>query len=156
MFSYFAQFVTTPTAANRMWPVTSQSISDAEARLGFTIPSQLKRFWEEAGSGFYAQGTSDKEWDRSLVNRIVGPRSAVDLLLDPTNPAAPAEGFVDDVLPFFDTGENTYLVLCPFSDNPNSVYWPDGEELISDSLEEFFAKLQQRAAFYRGDSSSAG
>jgi hypothetical protein len=74
----------------------------------------------------------------------------------PADPARPPEGFVPGVMPFFDVGEQTYLVTRPSSDHPNAVYWPDGKSEVSDSLGAFFKDLYLRAGFYRDGTRTVG
>lgn len=79
----------------------------------------------------------------------MSPTEVADLLMDKTNPARPGEGLPQGVMPFFDVGENTYLVVRPQSSKPNRVYWPGGKALIAESLQKFFESLHRNAGFYR-------
>ena len=149
MFDHLSKYIGAAKPPNRLWLVKPNEIEDAETRLGFAFPYQLRRFYNEVGCGFLSQGVEDKKRDPSLINGILGPSEVADLLCDADNPARPYEGFVDGVLPFFDVGENTYLVLLPRSDSPNRVYWPDGKQIIAEDLYEFFKELHRHAGFYR-------
>jgi antitoxin YxxD len=149
MFEIFKRFVGKNAGPNRFWPVDQNQIDEAESRTGIAFPCELRAFYAEVGSGFWARGNSDRAWDRSLVNRILSPRDVADLLCDDLDPWRPSEGFVEGGLPFFDVGENTYLVLLPNSETPSRVHWPDGKGVVSDDLSSFFFKLSQRAGFYR-------
>ena len=149
MFDYFAEFVGKQQPPNRFWRVEEKDVLTAEAHLGYKFPSELRAFFLEIGCGFFAQGAKDKKRDRSLINGILSPSEISDLLLNNENPARPAEGFMNGVMPFFDIGENSYLVLRPESGKPNRVYWPDGKKAIANDLQAFFENLRQEAGFYR-------
>jgi antitoxin YxxD len=148
MFETFVSFVRKEKGPNRFWPIDKNQIDEAESRMGVTFPPDLRVFFTEVGSGFWAQGIADAEWDRSLVNRLPSPGQIADLVCDDQNPWRPREGFVDGAIPFFDVGEDTYLVLLPQSDVPSRVYWSDGKQVVTESVEEFFNELHQHAGFY--------
>src|SRR5262245_57168076 len=132
MFEFLTEFIGKPQPPNRFWPIEEKDVVKAETRLGYTFPSELRSFFLEIGCGFFSQGIKDKKRDRSLINGVLSPVEIADLLLNSDYPARPAEGFVEGALPFFDIGENSYLVLRPDSATPNRVYWPDGKKVISD------------------------
>jgi hypothetical protein len=151
VFEKFKPYIGRHDLPNDFYPVSLASITDAEERLGYSLPSELRAFYEEVGSGFFTIGVKDSERDPSLVNRVVSPMGIVELLFDTTCQYRPYEGFVEGVLPFFDCGEGTFLVLRPRSSNPNAVYWPSGVESqrITSSVISFFDELYERAGFYR-------
>jgi hypothetical protein len=149
VYEQFSEFVGKKEPPNRFWPLTERHVRDAERRLGYTFPSELRWFFSEIGCGFFSQGILDKKRDRSLVNGVLSPAEIADLLLKTDNPLRPGEGFMEGVMPFFDVGESSYLVLRPASVSPNRVYWPDGKEVISETLQEFFNRLHEQAGFYR-------
>jgi len=151
MFEYLERYVGVKKPPNRFWTVEQHEIESAEVCLGFSFPEQLFGFYSEIGSGFLSQGVEDKERDPSLINGILSPGEVEDVLLENDNPARPLEGFTTNAIPFFDAGENTYLVLLPHSEKPNRVYWPDGKQVVSESLDEFFRSLYHRAGFYRSE-----
>jgi hypothetical protein len=150
MFEYLQPYIGKKKPPNRFWPVDPADVEDAERRLGVRFPGQLRTFYAEVGCGFLAQGKEDRRRGPSLVNGVLSPVEIASLLLDPSEPARPAEGFMPGVMPFFDVGEQTYLVMRPSSSQPDAVYWPDGKSKVSDELEAFFKDLYQRAGFYRG------
>lgn len=148
MFETYSKFVGKDDGPNRFWHVADNEVEEAESRMGLTFPSDLQAFFTEVGSGFWAQGTADAEWDRSLVNRILSPSQVADMVCDEQNVWRPSEGFPKGVIPFFDIGDNAYLVMQPQSDTPNRVYWPGGRQIVAETLKEFFEQLQSHARFY--------
>jgi hypothetical protein len=133
---------------NVFLPVPSEEIEAAEMSLGYSFPPQLRRFFEEVGYGFVAMGTEDAKRDTNLCNRIVPPKGIISLLFDPNYYWRPSEGFRPGRMPFFDTGDWTYLVMLPQSGKPDAVYWNDGTNQIADDLVEFLDRLHKHAGFY--------
>ncbi len=148
MFEEFRRYRGKDSGPNRFWPVKESEILRAEARIGVRFPQTLRSFFEESGCGFYSQGTDDKEWNRSLINRLVSPDGIADLMCDEVNNTRPPEGFCDGEMPFFDTGERTYLVIYPKASTPERVYWSGGLIVAAEDLEEFYSKLSIHAGFY--------
>ena len=149
MFETFASYIGKEKGPNRFWRVSQANIDEAQTRLGIEFPSVLRTFFTEVGSGFWAQGTADKKWDRSLVNRIPSPEQIADLLCNKDDPWRPSEGFVEGAIPFFDLGENTYFIVIPKADSSGRVYWPNGKHVVSQSLQDFFEELKVHAGFFR-------
>jgi antitoxin YxxD len=147
MFEYLKEFVGKPKPPNRFWALSEGDIEKAEERLGFSFPLELRTFFTEIGCGFFAQGMDDKRRDRSLINGILSPGEIADILTDPTHLLRPGEGFPPGVIPFFDIGENSYLVVALLGSN--RVYWPGARKLIAESPQDFFQQLYRHAGFYR-------
>lgn len=149
MFEEFAKFLGEEAGPNRFWPVTSQQIKAAEKRLDHRLPQTLRQFYAKVGHGFWAKGADNAEWERSLINGIVSPMLIVDLVHNPENPYRPQRGFVEGTIPFFDTGESSFLVVW-LSGEPPGVFWQDAEEddMITSTIAEFFSQLSQNARFY--------
>jgi hypothetical protein len=154
MFERFKKFVEVHNGPNYFASVSEDEIVAAEEQLGFQFPDQLRQFYLEVGCGFYRLGTKDEKRDPTLVNRIVPPSDIYSILYDEDCEWRPYEGFVTGVVPFFDCGDGTYLVVKSHSANPNAVYWPSGRdsEKVTESLEAFFSQLYERAGFYAYDS----
>jgi hypothetical protein len=150
----FEPYTTENETPNCFWPVSKDNIEEEEKKLGFSFPSELKAFWLEIGYGFFKQGIEDT--GLTHVNRVLSAKSVRRMLLDPSDLARPREGFPEGVMPFFDLGESTYLVLRPTSTHPHRVYWPGGKEVITETVVEFFTKLYRNASFYRDKSASSG
>lgn len=145
----FKEYIGADKGPNRFWKLEKKNISKAERKLGYAFPEQLKKFFEEIGCGSWSQGTEDKNWNRGLINRIMGPLSIAGLLLDESEQyLQPPEGFNEGELPFMDLGEYTFLSVYPHSDKPNAVYWPS-KTMISETLTEFLDKLEKHAGFYK-------
>ncbi len=149
MFEYLTEFIGKHDGPNDFYAVSKDDVAKAEERLGFKFPSQLKTFYAKIGCGFLQVGTDDTKRDPSVINRIVAPKEVADLLLDKNSVMRPYEGFVKGVMPFFEVGESTYLVVRPKSSSPNTVFWPDGKQVISETLSQFFQSLYKNAGFYR-------
>lgn len=149
MFEHFKTYVGVKVPSNRFWPVPLTEIEHAEQWQKMPLPSQLRAFYVEVGKGFWVRGVRDEHGCASVINRVLGPLEAVDMLSNADNELRPDEGFAQGVFPFFDIGESTYFVVKPHSNEPNIVYWPDGVAIVSESVEEFFSNLYQSAVFYR-------
>src|ERR1041385_4245620 len=148
MFEKFKPFVGRKTDANYFWPVTPSQVQEAEGRLGYSFPDELRAFYREIGAGFFERGANDTGRELYVVNRIVPPNEVADMVLDPLHAARPGEGFAPGAVPFFDLGERNYLILFPSASHPNRVFKCDGHTVVSDDLVEFFDKLFVSADFY--------
>lgn len=155
MFEYMKKYVGRRKTGNFLWTVQASDVAIAEERLGYALPDQLQTFYREVGAGFFCHGVEDgPNRNRGLVNRILGPIQAANILLDKNDAFRPPEGFLKGVMPFFDVGSGTFLVLKPRMKKSNRVYWPDGKTLVAEDLYEFFERLHRQADFYREAHSS--
>jgi len=135
---------------NYFVPVDNERIAKAEARLGFALPPQLKEFYRDIGFGFLlAPKGADQSAEKWLdnINRVVDPTEVADLYLGNCE-WGPREGFSPEVLPFFDVGDGTFLVLKIESESDPAVYWPDGKTRVAQDLGQFFRELYKDPSFY--------
>jgi hypothetical protein len=149
MFEYLTAYVGREKPPNRFWPVSAEEIRQAEAWIGYRFPAQLRRLFREVGCGFLARGVEDRKRDPSIVNGVLSPREIAELLNAESDPRRPPEGWAAGVMPFFDVGERTFLVMLPESPSPDRVWWPDGQTEVAPDLDHFLRALYRRADFYR-------
>ena len=144
----------------RNWfcPVSRDEIQEAEKRLGFVFPSQLRTFYEEIGYGALTT-PHDFPPDYSFCNAnyIFSPKSLASLMLE----GAESESIMETTfellqpgdLPFFEIGDSTrFLLMKLSSDNPNAV-WHQGRRnfKVEDSLERFIYRLYYEDPGYYDD-----
>ena len=134
--------------ANEFHPVSENEILQLESDIGFKIPSQLRKFYLDVGWGFL-DVDSDGKYQNDYPNNIVSPdrlrlfwkREEVSFQYD--------SDLVDkDELAFFDMGDFMYLVVRPFSNLPNAVYYPRDSNPVSEDFESFIASLYRNTTFY--------
>ena len=128
---------------NGFFPVSEDEINDAERRLGFSLPKELRNFYEEIGEGRLQTGKNSKYTD---YNEVACPSELVAILDGTSEWLMPYSQLEPDTLPFLQRGVDSFLCLKPKSDNPNAVWWMWGELMpnggkICDSLVEFFQRL---------------
>lgn len=117
---------------------------NAEERLGFELPNELRDFYLEVGYGFI------KGSDGNAINRIMDPDTIADITLregiyefDPDLEGIYEE---DDKLVFFEVNEGVYLTLDLNTPQKTPVYF--FETQIADSLEEFIRKVDEDAEYF--------
>lgn len=116
---------------------------DAEERLGFELPNELRDFYLEVGYGFI------KGSDGNAINRIMDPDTIADITLregiyefDPD-----LEGiYEEDKLVFYEVNEGVYLTLDLTTPQQTPVYF--FETQIASSLEEFIRKIDGDAEYF--------
>lgn len=119
-------------------------ILDAEERLGFELPNELRDFYLEVGYGFI------KGSDGNTINRIMDPDTIADITLregiyefDPDLEGIYEE---DDKLVFYEVNEGVYLTLDLNTPQQTPVYF--FETQIACSLEEFIRKVDEDAEYF--------
>lgn len=119
-------------------------VLNAEERLGFELPNELRDFYLEVGYGFI------KGSDGNAINRIMDPDTIADITLregiyefDPDLEGIYEE---DDKLVFFEVNEGVYLTLDLNTPQQTPVYF--FETQIADSLEEFIRKVDEDAEYF--------
>lgn len=117
---------------------------DAEERLGFALPKELRNFYLEVGYGFI------KGSNGNAIDRIMDPDTIADITLregiyefDPDLEGIYEE---DDKLVFFEVNEGVYLTLDLNTPKQTPVYF--FETQIADSLEEFIRKVDVDAEYF--------
>ena len=133
---------------NEFDKVSEDQIVALERELGFAIPSQLRRFYLEVGTGFLnvdEKGQYQNTHPNNIIDleriRLFWKRQEVSFLYD-QDLVAPNE------LVFFDMGDYSYLVMRPFSDNPNKVYFPFDEKSLANDFNDFIMRLYENTTFY--------
>ncbi len=117
---------------------------DAEERLGFELPNELRCFYLEVGYGFI------KGSNNNSINRFMDPDTIADITLkegiyefDPD-----LEGIYEeeDKLVFFEVNEGVFLTLDLNDPKQTPVYF--FETQIAGSLEEFIRKVDEDAEYF--------
>jgi antitoxin YxxD len=124
--------------------IKENEIIEAEKRIGFTFPNELRKFYLEVGYGFI------KGNNLNAINRIMDPDTIADITLregiyefDPD-----LEGIYneDDKLVFYEVNEGVYLTLDLNASQQTSVFF--FEKKIADSLEEFMRNIDQDTEYF--------
>jgi hypothetical protein len=145
--------MTDRAARNVRYPVDPKDIDEAEKRLGFKLPSQLRAFYEQIGCGFLRlPPNADDSRRLNYINRFLDPDEVATLYLGEDEDFDPSDGFDSTELPFFEVGDGLYIVIKMSGDDSNRVCWPSGEE-ISPDLVTFTRHLVEDPRFYHGKKS---
>lgn len=133
---------------NSFWRVEENDLLNTEKKLGFEIPRQLRDFYLNVGYG-NLNVDKNKKWSDVYHNRIVEP-SRLPKLWDKSDLDFNIDiDLVDEgELAFFDNGNQCFLVLRPFSDAPNTVYYPGDKIPLAQDFNEFILKLYENSTFY--------
>lgn len=127
-----------------------RSILEAEARLGYAFPRQVRAFYEEIGFGVMragARGPKDESW-RLVGNRILHPSTVAALV------QGEAEINADPPLrtnewPVFEASEGDYFIVDPFSADP-AIYTRYKIDKVADNFAELIRRLyHDDAVFYK-------
>ncbi|MCA1201996.1 MULTISPECIES: SMI1/KNR4 family protein [Bacillaceae] len=117
---------------------------DAEERLGFELPNELRDFYLEVGYGFI------KGRDGNTINRIMDPDTIADITLregiyefDPDLEGIYEE---DDKLVFYEVNEGVYLTLDLNTPQQTPVYFLETQ--IAGSLGEFIRKVNEDPEYF--------
>ena len=143
---------------NRNWfyPVEEKSIGEAEKRIGFDFPNQLKAFYREIGYGsLYAPHDITDGYQTFLSNKIFPPSMVADIMINGPESGLIIDSFYELLepgdLPFFEIGDSTrFLIMKLYSDNPNAI-WAFGNIKIEDSFEKFIWRLYYESPWFYDD-----
>ncbi len=144
-FSYLKPFIfESSDRGNWFEPVSNTKISEAEDRLRFAFPSELKKFYLEIGYGFFTKSFLERDTSgMDYSNRLLDPLSIADIMLlgYESGQLHPDVEFKPGDMPFFEVdGGDTFLFMRPQSEKPNAVYGMLGE-LIEEDFEKFIWRL---------------
>ena len=148
MYEPFIEFQNFSDGPNQFYPLSEKEIAEAETRLCYALPTELRQFYREVGCGFFSKGRMQVETDLLPINRIISPGEAADLLLDQCDFGLPPEGLPAGSLPFMDIGEDSYFLMKPLSETPNAVFRASGTSIITDSFCDFMFQLLDDSEFY--------
>ena len=133
-----------PCENDKIYSVDNSDIVEAETMMGFSLPSELKKFYETFGYGFISD-------NKTNINRILDPLSVSDLRLK-TNEY---EFYVDldlydefgeDKLLFFEANEGVLFSIEITESMKQKIYFYG--EIIADSLAEFLEKYSKDNHYY--------
>lgn len=143
--------------------VELSDINEAEKILEFTLPSQLKQFYQEVGSGnLRAPNVVPEGYDFYSANEFLPPLTIARFVKGERFWEGQKNYISEDALellqpgdlPFFEIHNNSsFLKMKALSDNPNAVWTlnPYNPIKIEDSLEEFIKNLYYKDPAYYGD-----
>lgn len=133
---------------NEFHPVSQEEILVLEGGLGFSIPGQLREFYLRVGWGFLNFDRSGRR-ETTFPNHFIPP----DRVLNFWDRSEVCYEFDKDLidngeLVFFDFGSYSHLVLRPFSDQPNAVYYPGDKIPVAKDFHSFVLRLYESTTFY--------
>ena len=162
-YDYLKKYIPSLYGSRVEWPnnifyrLDSGELEEAEAILGQPFPDQLRKFYQELGSGRLVRPYNSPEgYSFCNANEILSPSVVAHLgrgelewegqeywmsestfeLLQPGD------------LPFFEIGNSSsFMIMKLNSNNPNAV-WYMGDEKIEDSLERFIHRLYYEDPLY--------
>ncbi|GAB6256940.1 type II toxin-antitoxin system antitoxin YxxD [Peribacillus sp. N1] len=129
---------------HKFFPLKEKDLIEAEERLGFKFPPELREFYLEVGYGFL------KGNNENSISRLMDPDTIADITLregifeyDPD-----LEGIYDeaDKLVFYEVNEGVYLTLDLNDTQRTSVHFFDNK--IADSLESFIKKVDEDNEYF--------
>jgi hypothetical protein len=135
---------------NSFYKVEDEEIKNAEEKLGYKFPEELKEFWREIGSGLFRssvpeKGITQKDW----VNALLYPSEIATILLEGAESEMISEEMLDlleeDEVPFFNVTGFDYLTYKT-TDESFKVY--NLGIKVADSLEEFVHQLYYESPTY--------
>lgn len=124
---------------HKFFLLKEKDLIEAEQRLGFKFPPELREFYLEVGYGFF------KGNNENSISRLMDPDTIADITLregiyeyDPD-----LEGIYEeaDKLVFYEVNEGVYLTLDLNDTQRNSVHFFDNK--IADSLESFIKEVDE-------------
>ena len=141
---------------NAFYPLSEEQIINAEKRIGFKFPSELRKFYEEIGYGFLQTShNTPKDYEFYGFNYIESPQVIADIMLNGIE-----SGYIIDStlnllvpgdLPFFEMYDSSYFMIIKLnSNNPNAV-WTDTGIKIEDSFQKFIWRLYHESPDFYGD-----
>ncbi|MEB2275515.1 SMI1/KNR4 family protein [Bacillus sp. ILBB4] len=137
-----ADFAFVNNGKNNIYPVSEQEILQAEDKMGFRFPNDLRKLYVDVGYGFIQESSN------TAINRIMGPKTVADVKLRKGMFECDSdleELDEEDKLIFFEVNEGVYISLDLKSPN-NPVFYLD--KPIADSLEDFFKKFINDNKYY--------
>lgn len=127
----------------RFISVNPDEINQAEAELGFQLPTSLKNFYQVIGYGWLSQ---DERPD--IRNLFIHPLDVVDLYQG-TSEFSPPDKFLAGDVPFFDCGSCKFLVFRPNSSHTEFIYRDYGETTpVANDVDDLITKLLLDPSFY--------
>jgi hypothetical protein len=158
---------------NQFGPTSLEEIEQAEAKLGFQFPSQLREFYLEIGCGNLVApyNTTDENYHFGNANEILPPMVVAEFykpLGDDPRGEEPEEWLhsadeqyamsPDDYevmkkgcMPFFNMHSSRFLTLMPHSSTPNAVWNDSGKFIVEESFERFIWRLYYEDPAYYDD-----
>ncbi|KAB8129171.1 SMI1/KNR4 family protein [Gracilibacillus oryzae] len=128
---------------HQFYELQENDIINAEERLGFPFPAELRDFYIKIGYGFISSNSN-------AFNRVMDPDTVADITLregiyefDPDLDGIYEE---EDQLVFYEVNEGVYITLDLTDTTSTSVYY--FETKIADSLEEFLRKVDEDPAYF--------
>jgi len=152
MFDYLKKYIENKNLKeNRFYPIQLEDIKEAENRLGYKLPTQLRMFYQEIGDGTFQNNQDHSIVDDCYANCILHPKEIADIKLlgYESGLILPSVEFAEDELPIFEIADGAnFFVMKPQSNTPNAVFQFMEGALIEDSLEKFIHRLYYESPLY--------
>lgn len=128
---------------NKFYPVTIESIEQAQADLGFKFPQELIDCYTNLGYGFI-------KGSRQNVNRLMDPLSVRDFRLKQNDfeffPDIELYDDLEDELIFFEANETAMISIKLVDSESSAIYYDEFK--IANSLAEFLQKIAVDDMYY--------
>ncbi len=141
-----------PWPSNIFYKITHKEISEAETRLGFKFPSELRQFYQEIGAGrLVAPKNPPEGYDFNSSNEILPPWVVANfvegkIMWNEEDNLGMMESSYEDLqpgdIPVFEISDSSsFMIMKPLSDNPNAVWLDVCDIKIEDSFAAFIHNL---------------
>ncbi|MDR1561074.1 MAG: hypothetical protein LBS23_01830 [Holosporaceae bacterium] len=148
------------STSNCFGKVLHSEIIEAEKILCFSLPKQLRIFYQEIGCGnLTAPQNRSSDYVFFGANEILDPITVANFatgkLLWDSQKNYISEDVYEDLqpgdIPFFEISDSSsFMIMKALSDNPNAI-WYMGKEKIEESLDEFIHNLYYKNPSYYAD-----
>jgi antitoxin YxxD len=150
-FDYFKKYIFAEDDGNAskskhsFYKLDKSDILEAEQRLGYNFPLELRGFYTEIGYGFLCNEKKE------MFDRVMDPGSVADFMLCEGMYEGNAEDeyYDKDFLVFFEVSEVSFIAMDLTKENMTGkcpIYYFDTK--IADSLLEFMQKMDEKMDYY--------
>lgn len=160
-YSYLKPYVHTnpedKVDGNFFVSLSEEEILEAEQIIGAQFPSELRAFYQEIGYGFLTHPHILPVGYKFYSSNLIHAPSSIALIL---NKGVESGLIMESTLellspgdwPMFEIGDSTnFLIMKPFSDNPNAIWDDGGDVKIDDSFAHFIWRLFYESPSFYGD-----
>lgn len=145
-YNYLKKYINNKTLQshrNFFGLITLEEINEAESRLGFVLPNNLKEFWRIIGYG--ALTTSHNKEKTIHNNRILFPEQVADIIILKEDSGYILPEYADLLqegdIPFFDIGDSSdFLFMNRYAEDKDAIYDRLGR-IVAKNMEEFIWRL---------------
>ena len=146
MFEYLHKYICDSKEEQKesysFYQISQEEIDEAEQRLGFVFPAQLRLFYEEVGYGFFYDN------EGCFTDVLMKPSDVADYRLGEGNYeyAEERDFFSDEDLVFFEVDADVHIYLKISGKNSGCVYF--GKRKIAKSIQEFIIKIYDKSNYF--------